>query len=475
MSHPLWHAEDVVRAVRGSILHEQSWTARGISIDSRSVCPGDLFIAIKGPNNDGHDYVAAAFEAGASAAIVSRQPVNANPGVALIFVSDTFQALNDLAAAARARTRAKVIAITGSVGKTTTKDMLRVCLSAVGKTYASPLSYNNQFGVPLSLANLPPDANFGILELGMNHPAELARLSCLAVPDIAVITAIDPVHTANFASLDAIADAKAEIFDGLKKGGIVILNRDIPHYARLASAAKAKGFKKVATFSEGNKADATLRKCALTEENSFINAIIAGRQISYAIRSPGKHLVKNSLAALLAAYAVSGKLEECAAALSHYEPMPGRGLAEILDLPDGPLMLIDEASNTSPASVKAVAQALGQRIPSSGGRRILIVGEIPELGLMSPDLHLELVPDIVAANIDLVFCCGDTTRYLYDALPPDLHGGYDPESAQLAALITQSVGANDIVTVKGARPTMQSILDALKSLAADPSQKTANA
>ncbi|MDD4615531.1 MAG: UDP-N-acetylmuramoyl-tripeptide--D-alanyl-D-alanine ligase [Alphaproteobacteria bacterium] len=475
MSETLWHAEDVVRAVRGAVLHEQAWTAQGVSIDSRTARKGDLFIALQGPNNDGHEFVASAFASGAAAAIVSRQPLNLKPGVPLLFVQDTFEALQDLARAARARARGKIIAITGSIGKTTTKEMLRLCLSAVGKTFACPSSYNNKYGLPVSLANLPPDADFGVFELGMSHAGELSPLARLAAPDVAVITGVEAVHLANFASLDAIADAKAEILEGLKKDGVFIVNKDIPQFARLSAAAKSKGFKKTVTFSEIGHADAFLRKCVLTEENSFANVVVAGRQLSYTIPAPGKHLVKNALAALLAAFAASGKIEEPASALSLYEPGEGRGDADILDLPEGPLMVIDESSNSSPVSVRAAIQVLSQHIPRHRGRRILILGEMPDLGLMSPDLHLALVPEIVLGRIDLVFCFGDATRYLYDALPPDLRGGYDPDGDQLAAMVANYVNANDIVVVKGQRTALQEILDALRGLSADPSRKKINA
>ena len=246
---PLWTAEEIIRAVRGHCLQEQNWNATGVSIDSRFLVKGDVFIALQGPVHDGHDHVAAAFAAGAAAAIVSRQPAQTPGDSPLIFVEDTFVALQDLGRAGRDRAQGKIIAVTGSVGKTSTKEMLRLSLSAVGKTYANRGSFNNHWGVPLALASLPADAAYGVFELGMNHAGELAALSALARPDIALITTIEAVHLEFFASTEAIADAKAEIFDGMQETGIVVLNRDNPHSARLASAAKSKGIKKILYFS----------------------------------------------------------------------------------------------------------------------------------------------------------------------------------------------------------------------------------
>jgi UDP-N-acetylmuramoyl-tripeptide--D-alanyl-D-alanine ligase len=466
ISEPLWKAEDVIRITRGSCLHEQAWQARGVAIDSRMVVPGDLFIALKGPIHDGHDYVAEAFAAGAVAAIVSHQPLRTTPDCTMIFVEDTFMALQDLGSAGRKRTKAKIVAVTGSVGKTSTKEMLRLSLKAVGKTYANPGSYNNHWGVPLSLANLPADAEYGVFELGMNHAGEMEDLSRQVRPDIAVITTIEAVHLEFFTSVEAIADAKAEIFKGMTKQGIAILNKDNPYYARLADAAKKQGIKKILSFAQGDKADATLLDCALTREGSAVNAMLMGYNIHYAIGAPGMHLVQNSLAAILTAAIASNQKDACASALARYTPPQGRGIQLTLSLPTGgTFTLIDDSYNASPVSVEAAINVLGSRIPSRGGRRFLILGDMLELGTSSAQLHSELAHKIEAVKIDGVFCCGPMMHHLYDALPYDLRYGYAPDSAQLIPYIVTKIYEDDIITIKGSKSmNMGIIIEALKNM-----------
>ena len=473
---PLWQAEDVVRAVRGRCLHEQSWSADGVSIDSRTTEPGDLFIALQGPAHDGHDHVAAAFAAGASAALVSRQPMQVPPDAPLIFVDDTFLALQALGRAGRDRAQGTIIAVTGSVGKTSTKEMLRLALGAVGKTHANRGSLNNHWGLPLTLACLPPDANYGVLEMGMNHAGELEELSALARPDIAVITTVEAAHLEFFASTEAIADAKAEIFEGMSESGVAILNRDNPHYASLVAAAKGRGIKKIMSFSKEGKADAALVDCAVTPEGSAVNAVIAGHPVHYALKARGMHLVQNSLAALLTSFAASGKAEECAAALAHYQPPKGRGVSQSVALPDGEsFTLIDESYNASPAAVRAVIGVLATIVPARSGRRLLVLGDMRELGPTASALHAELAPAILAAKVSLVFCCGEMMRNLYDALPQALRGGYVPDSASLAPLVAQVIRADDVVTVKGSNSLKLSlVIDALKSLNVATPQKIAS-
>ncbi|MDR3424674.1 MAG: UDP-N-acetylmuramoylalanyl-D-glutamyl-2,6-diaminopimelate--D-alanyl-D-alanine ligase [Alphaproteobacteria bacterium] len=465
MINPLWLAEDVVRAVRGRCLHEQSWTAQGVSIDSRTTAAGDLFIALQGPAHDGHDHVAAAFAAGAAAALVARQPSQTPPDAPLVFVEDTFAALHELGRAGRDRAQGKIIAVTGSVGKTSTKEMLRLALSAVGKTHANAGSFNNHWGLPLTLARMPADADYGILEMGMNHVGELAALSKLARPDIALVTTIEAAHLEFFANVEAIADAKAEIFEGLGDGGIAVLNRSNPHFARLAAAAKNRGVKTIMSFAREGKADAVLIDCALTGESSAVNAAIAGKNISYTIGAPGMHTVQNSLGALLTAFAASGKVQECAAALAHYKPPKGRGVAQSVGLQDGSnFTLIDDSYNAaSPAAVRASIGVLAAISPTHQGRRIMVLGDMRELGITSPALHADLAPDIVEAKIDIVFCCGEMMRYLYDALPAERRGAFAPDSEALAPFVAAAARADDVVAVKGSKSMeMGQVIEALK-------------
>ena len=462
---PLWTAEEIIRAVRGHCLQEQNWNATGVSIDSRFLVKGDVFIALQGPVHDGHDHVAAAFAAGAAAAIVSRQPAQTPGDSPLIFVEDTFVALQDLGRAGRDRAQGKIIAVTGSVGKTSTKEMLRLSLSAVGKTYANRGSFNNHWGVPLALASLPADAAYGVFELGMNHAGELAALSALARPDIALITTIEAVHLEFFASTEAIADAKAEIFDGMQETGIVVLNRDNPHSARLASAAKSKGIKKILYFSSTGKSDAQLIDSVPIQAGRSVNALLLGHPISYTLGASGMHLVQNSLGALLTATLASGKAEDCAAALASYTPPKGRGVCTTIHLPQGGrFTLIDESYNASPPSVRAALRVLADTPLAGYGRRIVVLGDMRELGVTTPDLHAALAEDIQNASIDKVFCCGEMMRFLYDALPENLRGVYVQDSATLAPLVAAQIRGDDVVTVKGSNSMkLALVVEAIKA------------
>jgi UDP-N-acetylmuramoyl-tripeptide--D-alanyl-D-alanine ligase len=469
-----WQAEDVVRALHAQCLHEQSWVTHGVSIDSRTVKKGDLFIALKGPAHDGHDHVAAAFAAGAAAAIVSRNPTQVSQQAPLIFVEDTFHALEHLGCAGRQRSEARIVAVTGSVGKTSTKEMLRLMLTAAGETYANEGSLNNHWGVPLSLSRLPQHAHYGVFELGMNHAGELKTLSALVQPDVALITTIEAVHLEFFASVEAIADAKSEIFSGMKPGGTAILNRDNPHYAQLAAAAKAYGVKKVLRFGRDKNADARLIDYSAGVDEGIIRADIMGQPFAYRLSAQGEHLALNSLGALLACIAAGGDMEACAAALATFEQPKGRGGAQTIALAEGLLTLIDESYNASPAAVRAAIHVLG-RMPIGGGRKILVLGDMKELGAASPQLHAELAKDIINAKIDQVFTCGEMMKHLYDALPSDLQGNHALDSETLTLSVTNAVHAGDIVTVKGSHSMhMDLIVDALKALGHNESHSLAS-
>ena len=467
-----WQAEDVIRAVRGQCLHEQTWSAHGVAIDSRTTQAGDLFVALQGPVHDGHDHVASAIAAGAAAALVMRQPPQASPGTPLIFVEDTFKALESLGHVGRKRATGKIIAVTGSVGKTSTKEMLRLALTATGDTYANEGSLNNHWGVPLSLARLPASAQYGVFELGMNHAGELTALSRQVEPHIAIITNIEAVHLEFFHSLEAIADAKAEIFTGMSSGGMVILNRDNRQFARLAAAAKTCGIKNILSFGRDNKADARMLDLTPEMDGSLITAEIKGRRLRFKLGAPGEHLAANAIATLLTAWAAGSDIEACAEALSRYSQPKGRGVIETVALPDGQITLIDESYNASPISVGFAARVLGQMLPASGGRRILVLGDMRELGETAPRLHAELAKEITAAKIDLVFCCGDMMAHLFEALPSELRGGHAQDSAALAPLVTAAVHAGDIVTVKGSKSMeMPKIVHALRAMSSNPSYK----
>ena len=422
----------------------------GISIDSRSIEPGEAFFAIQGDNRDGHQFVTAALAGKAGLAVVAADRRDQFPADApLLVVPDVLAALRDLAGAARLRTHAKVIGVTGSVGKTSTKEALRLALAKDGETHASVASYNNHWGVPLSLARCPASARYVVLEMGMNHAGEIAPLSRLARPDVALITTIAPVHLEFFGSLTKIADAKAEIFLGLKWDGVAILNRDIPQFAHLQRHASEAGVSRVVSFGEHAKADARLIKCALQPHCSTVQADILGTELTYKIGAPGRHMVLNSLAVLAVAALVGADLALAALALAELQAISGRGAPIDLDLPGGHALVIDESYNANPASVDAALALLGQAPVGTQGRRIAVLGDMLELGPQGKALHRGLVAPVEANSVDLVFCCGPLMHSLWQALPASRRGGYAEDSAALEAQVVPAIRAGDVVMVKG--------------------------
>jgi UDP-N-acetylmuramoyl-tripeptide--D-alanyl-D-alanine ligase len=421
----------------------------GISIDSRTVSRGEAFFAIS-DRRDGHDFVVPAIEAGASLAVVAAdRQTQFTKDAPLLVVPDVLAALRALAAAARSRTNAKVIGVTGSVGKTGTKEALRLALSKDGETHASLASYNNHWGVPLSLARCPATARYAVLEMGMNHAGEIEPLSRLARPHVAVITAVAPVHLEFFGTLAKIADAKAEIFLGLEPGGAAILNRDSSQFAHLRRRANEAGVARIVSFGEHAKADARLIKCALHSECSTVQADILGTELTYKIGAPGRHLVDNSLAVLAAAVVVGADLALAALALTEFKPVSGRGTLIKIDLPGGTARLIDESYNANPVSVAAALALLGRAAVGPRGRRIAVLGDMLELGPRSRALHRGLLAPVLANAVDLVFCCGPMMRALWQALPAIRRGGYAEDAAALEAQVTSAIQAGDVVMVKG--------------------------
>jgi len=462
----VWKAEEVVRAVRGQSVYEQSWTASGVSIDSRTTRPGDIFVAIKGPDKDAHDFVAAAFAAGATAAVVGRAPAQVPGKAPLIFVEDTFAALQDLGRVGRQRAKTTIVAVTGSVGKTGTKEQLRVILEACGDTHANEGSLNNHWGVPLTLARLPADARFGIVEIGMNHAGELGPLSREVQPHISLITNIEAAHMEFFPSLEAIADAKAEIFLGMNAEGTAVLNRDNPQFARLLAAARTQGLKRILGFGRNPKSEARLVACKADEKGSTIAAVILDQKIRYRIGTPGEHIAFNSLGALLAAAAAGADPEIGAEALANFIPPQGRGTRQTIRTKDGgSFTLIDESYNASPAAMRAAFKVLKQTQPGKNGRRIAVLGDMRELGNAAPKLHVDLAPDVMEAEIDTVHCCGEMMACLYETLPAAKRGQKTRESKEMAALVGPSVRDGDVVMIKGSHGVhMEHIVESLKAL-----------
>ncbi len=404
---------------------------------------------MRGPNHDGHDFVRAAFERGAAAAMVDRHVPGLPSEAALLHVEDTLAALRALGGFARARTGARIIAVTGSVGKTGTKEALRLALGACAPTFASASSLNNHWGVPLSLARMPPDAAYAVFELGMNHPGEIAALTRLVRPDIALITTVEPVHLGFFGSVEAIADAKAEIFLGLEPGGIAVLNRDNPHYPRLAEAATRAAAAEVIGFGVDAGATVRLVDCALDPHGSTVEAAVGGARLRFRVPVPGRHWVINALAVLGAASAAGCAPHRAAEALSGLRALPGRGRRHELPWRGGTLTLIDESYNASPAAMAAALAVLAAAMPAIGGRRAAVLGDMLELGDAAERLHRELAGPLAAAGVDRVFLVGNAMAALDEALPAASRGGLWPSADQAIPALLSFLRPGDVVTVKG--------------------------
>ena len=445
----LWTIDAVAAAMRAERVGPLPAELSGVSIDSRTVGKGDAFFAVQGENRDGHEFVDNALKAGAALAVVASNRRERFPDAPLLVVPDVLEALRGLGRAARARSQAKVIAVTGSVGKTGTKEALRLALSADGETHASVASYNNHWGVPLSLARWPASAKYAVFEIGMNHAGEITPLTKLVRPHVAIVTGIEPVHLEFFGSLEKIADAKAEIFSGVEAGGVAVLNRDNAQFAQLASAAKAAGVQRVVSFGEDGSAEAKLLRVSLQPDLSTVEASILGQPVTYKLGTPGRHIVLNSLAVLAAVSLAGADLALAVLALNNLKPVSGRGARAHLTVPGGNALLIDESYNANPASMRAAIALLGQTPVGKLGRRIAVLGDMLELGPPGADLHRGLVQSIEAAGVDLVFCSGPLMRTLWEALPSRARGGYAETAAGLELAVLEAIRAGDAVMVKG--------------------------
>jgi UDP-N-acetylmuramoyl-tripeptide--D-alanyl-D-alanine ligase len=461
---PLWTSSAMAAAMRAQANGVLPEAVTGISIDSRTLAAGEAYFAIKGDVHDGHEFVAAALKSGAALAVVeSAQREKFAPDAPLLVVDDVLAGLVDLAHVARARLGAQVIAVTGSVGKTSTKEALRRVLGAQGETHASVASFNNHWGVPLSLARCPASARFAVFEIGMNHPGEIEPLVKMVRPQIAIITTVEPVHLEFFAGIEAIADAKAEIFEGLEPGGAVVLNRDNSQFARLEGRATKLGVSRIVSFGADKKSDARLIDISLHPACSAVHADILGQEVTYKLGIPGRHMAINSLAVLAAASLAGADLALASLSLSQIEPAAGRGVRRTLDVAGGEATLIDESYNANPASMAAALGVLGQAAVGPRGRRIAVLGDMLELGPTSADLHRGLNDAIKANHIDLVYCCGPLMRNLWDALSTGKRGGYADSAASLEAEAVVAIRAGDAIMVKGSLGSkMKTIVNALE-------------
>jgi UDP-N-acetylmuramoyl-tripeptide--D-alanyl-D-alanine ligase len=463
MPRDLWTAGELVAATGGALVGKVLQPLNAVSIDSRSVGQGDIFVAIKGDKMDGHDFVAVSFAAGAGLAVVSRVTDEMRAaGPLLVVENDPLRGLEAMGRAARARSSAKIIAITGSVGKTSTKEMLRVALAASGQTHASAASFNNHWGVPLTLARFPQSSAYGVFEIGMNHSGEITPLVDMVKPHVAIITTIAESHLGHFKSLDEIAAAKAEIFSGVAPDGAALINRDSAYFEFLHGQAKNSGIKNIFGFGKHELADVRLLGLALHPKCCCITASLFGEKVSYKLGMPGEHMAINSLAVLAAAKIAGADVARAALSLSEAKPAKGRGVQETLRVPGGTLQLIDESYNANPASMSAALALLNGK--TSTGRRIAILGDMLELGAFGPDLHRAIVADLERNKVDLLFAAGPLMHELWNASPQVIRGTHAETSAELKDAVLAALQAGDQVVVKGSLGSkMGLIADAIKA------------
>ena len=464
----LWTAFEAQAATGGYCA--APWEAHGVSIDTRTLQPGDLFVALTAAR-DGHDFVAQALEKGAAAALVERRPDGVPETAPLLIVPDVLQALIDLGRAARARCAAKVLAVTGSVGKTSTKEMLRTVLEFQGWTHASVASYNNHWGVPLTLARMPADTQFAIFEIGMNHPGEIAPLSEMVQPHVAMITTVAPAHMEAFESLEGIAREKADIVAGLMPGGAAILPADVPTIDILVQAALAKG---ATIVGFGETADAfRLTALEMHHDVTVIQARLRSAPAVLRLNTLGRHFAVNAMGVLAAVEALSGDPTRAAVDLFRWHPPAGRGRRETVSLDPADtnayFELIDDAYNANPASMAAALEVLAASDPQEqsrqGPRRIAILGDMLELGQEEAQIHAQLADNNHLLTLDVVHCVGPRMRACYDALPAEIRGRWVQEAQELASGLGELIAPGDRVLVKGSLGSKVSlIVDLIRNL-----------
>ncbi|GHC75170.1 UDP-N-acetylmuramoylalanyl-D-glutamyl-2,6-diaminopimelate--D-alanyl-D-alanine ligase [Limoniibacter endophyticus] len=448
-----WNSDAFVEIMGGRPFGNLPSTITGVSIDTRTLQKGEAFFAIKGDRFDGHNFATAAIGAGAGVMVIAEHklPALGRFNIPMIVVPDVLVALEKVAAAARIRSRAKVIAITGSAGKTSTKEALRHVLSEFGTVHAADKSFNNHWGVPLTLARLPDDADFAIVEIGMNHPGEIRPLVKLAQPHIAVITLIAAAHLGHFSGLDEIARAKAEIFEGIVPGGYALLNRDDQRWKLLDELATEARVRHVLGFGENARAHVRLTDCRLGSEHSDIRVALDGKEIDARVGAPGRHVVQNMLAVLGCAQLLSLDIEKAANALGNLRPEEGRGRRHRLRIDGEIATLIDESYNANPASMRAALDVLRTATVGEGGRRIAVLGDMLELGSHAPKLHAGLAEFIIDKGIDLVLLAGDEMTALADVLTDKIAVEYRPDANALEPVLLDTVRGGDAVMIKSSK------------------------
>ncbi len=477
----LWTSAGAAAATGGRTTVD--WSATGVSIDTRSLQPGDLFVALQAAR-DGHDFVADALAKGAAAAMVSHVPDGVADDAPLLVVKDVQAALEDLGRAARARMQGRVVAVTGSVGKTSTKEMLRDIFATQGRAHAAEASYNNHWGVPLTLARMPRDTEYAVIEIGMNHPGEIAPLARLARPHVGIITTVAPAHLEAFDDITGIAREKASLFQGLEPGGTAILNADLETTPTLCDAAHDAGARILDFGTEATQCP--LRSVRLIEDKTIAEADIAGARILFRIQSPGRHFAMNGLAALAAAHALDADMAHAVMALGQWTPFMGRGVREVIRLDRADetqtVLLYDDSYNANPTSVAAALEVLAAAGVThdigrvARGRRIAYLGEMKELGPQGPEMHRALADHPAMAGIDVVHTVGPLMRDLWEALPERKRGRACDTAEEMAARVRRELDAGDVVLVKGSLSTgLVAVVDAIRKLDQDMQGREGNA
>ncbi|MDP5366853.1 MAG: UDP-N-acetylmuramoyl-tripeptide--D-alanyl-D-alanine ligase [Paracoccaceae bacterium] len=467
----LWTAAEAVAATGGQ--SSADWTADGVSIDTRTIRAGDLFVALKAAR-DGHDFVAQALAKGAAAALVTHRPDDVAPDAPLLIVPDVLRALEDLGRAARARTKARVVAVTGSVGKTSTKEMLRCVLSGQGRTHAAEASYNNHWGVPLTLARMPADTEFAVIEIGMNHPGEIAPLAQMARPHVAMVTIVAAAHLEAFENLEGIAHEKASILTGLEPGGVAVLNGDLDTSPILLDWARRYAARAI-TFGEAPRVHHRVTDITLCDQTSVVHGRAWRRPVLFKVQAPGRHFAVNGMGVLAVAYALGLDPVMAANDLGQWEPPAGRGTREryMLDPLSDDLYfdLIDDAFNANPTSMAASLDVLAAAAPRDGlgrvrqGRRIAVLGDMLELGEGEAAMHRALADLPQMSKLSLIHCVGPRMHHLWEALPQAKRGEWAESADTLAARAHRLVDAGDILLVKGSKGSKVSlVVDALRKL-----------
>lgn len=470
MTDPLWTAADAAEATGGTVTTD--WVANGVSIDTRTLEPNDLFVALKDVR-DGHDFVAQALKKGAAAALVTHVPEGVSDDAPLLIVPDVLKALEALGRKGRARTRARVVAVTGSVGKTSTKEMLLAMLSDQGRTHASVASYNNHWGVPLTLARMPQDTEYAVIEIGMNHPGEIAPLARMARPHVALITTVAAAHLEAFDDITGIAVEKASIIDGLEYGGSAILNNDVETAAILQAKALDAKRKDVGFGWQGF--DYVLKDVKLLSDATVVQAEVDGSPLVFKIATAGQHFAMNGLGALAACAELGADLALAAQSLGRWTPFKGRGARERIYLDpverDLTLELIDDSYNANPTSMAAALDVLAAAEVTNGmgrvrqGRRIAVLGDMKELGDDAQHLHAALADLEAMEKVDRVHCIGPLMRALYDTLPEHQRGRWCETSEDMAKVLRARLDAGDVVLAKGSLSMkLALVVDAIRKM-----------